>query len=149
MINLILYGALAFVGVKIVSAQKSGNTTSQVRNTRSQVPISGHASSIPIKSTGAAGGVTGPGSGLSNPAGNANQPWYTGAAVAAAGVAAADIAKGIGSLFETAASPQVEPDVSSDELDQAQSEMATSNMTATDENEDFSSEAAPSDDTEV
>ena len=130
MINLILYGAIAFCGLKIF---KSG-TTPSVANTRTGAPIGGSSGTVGV--TVNTTGASGPSSGSKQVAGNANQPWYTGAVVAGAGVAAASLAKGLGSLMTQSSTPNDGPEVDDSDLEESQSEMATSSYSSNSDDEE-------------
>ncbi len=138
MINLLLYGILGFVGIKAMGAVKSA-TPDQVRNTRSQVPIGVSSGVVNVPHAG--NPISGAASGLSHPAGNANQPWYNAGLAAGAGVAGKELIGGIASLFKTSASPQVETTIDDEELADAESEYGTSSYSSTSDDEDFYDEA--------
>lgn len=132
MINLILYGALGFIGLKL--AGKVGATTGSTSNARSRSSIQG-ASGGTAPVTVNVSPTQGPGSSSHGGAGNANQPWYNGALVAGAGLGAAAIGKGLTSLFAKSTEPDSGPTVDETDISSAEDEMGASSVSASADNE--------------
>lgn len=132
MLLYLLLGGIGYIALKKSqnAANTSGtHTTSGARN------VAG-TSSIPVPV--APPGRQGPSSFLpkSNNV-NANQPWYTGAAIAGGGLALAQVAKGLASLktqSDPTGTPDA-PDIEDSDLEGASQEMSASSYAATDESE--------------
>jgi hypothetical protein len=116
----------------------AGNTTSTHTTSGARNAAGTTAVNLSVQS----GTTQGAGSAKGN--GNANQPWYVGAAVAGAGLGAAQIAKGLASL-SSQSSPTGTPDeptVDDSDLESAQSDMAASSASATADDEDAGSSSS-------
>jgi len=119
MINLILYGALAFVGYKVVQ-KKAVEVKPKSGTVQAQPGLSGTVQTVEKQAvTYVSGllGITGPQSGKGTPQGNANQPWYTGAVSAAGPQALSAGAKALAGAFTTSSNntPSGAPDDGTDQ----------------------------------
>lgn len=136
MINLVLYAALAFIGVKMFGQAKAatgGTTSTGGVRTASAMP---GTSSVNVRVASNNPGQ-GAGSGSKNTLNtNANQPWYTGPLIAGAGLGAAQIAKGLASLSFASTDTSDEPDISEEDLAAIGPQMESSTSTSTADNED-------------
>lgn len=131
MINLILYGVLGFIALKVVGKTGTVGSTSNARSRSSIQGASGSTAPVTVNVSP----TQGPGSSSHGGAGNANQPWYNGALVAGAGLGAVAIGKGLTSLFTKSTTPDSGPDVSEDDIGAAEDEMGASSVSASADDE--------------